>query len=78
VIVACTVLDERFSEDLRRLAHERMKFVLEHREAFVEAFVAEVGCLPSDAEMIEETTTEEGIVRTRVWFRRRSPGAPVP
>jgi hypothetical protein len=63
------------TELVMRLVDERTKLIVENREKLLEAFVAEVGCLPSDAVLVEKTIhkTDPGgipVIETRVWIER--------
>jgi hypothetical protein len=46
-----------------------MRQISDHRETFVRAFLAEVGCLPSEAEMVEQRDLD-GV--TTLTLRRRT------
>ena len=58
-------------DDLKDRVEEKMRWLMRHREAFAEAFVAEVGCLPSQAVMVVKESVEEGKLTTRLWFELR-------
>lgn len=64
-------MSAKWLDDVHEYAAERMRVITANREAFIEAFLAEVGCMPSEAELCEETTTYGTVITTRVWLRRR-------
>ncbi len=54
---------------LKDAIEKKLRLINEHRERFVEAFVAETGFLPSECVMVQK---DDGGI-TRIWFERRNP-----
>lgn len=52
-------------EQLRAIAKQQLELVLQNREAYLRAWVAEHGCLPSEC-YIEEKRHEDGSITIRV------------
>lgn len=44
--------------------------VMQNRERYLQAWIAETGCLPSEAELCQQTDADGTI---RIWVQRREP-----
>jgi hypothetical protein len=60
--------DTVIKDPYAKLIDEKLRYIHENRERLLEAWVAETGCLPSDAMLI---TQECGDGTTRMWIERK-------
>jgi len=56
------------NEIVAAITRKRISFILENREKFAEAFIAETGLSPSECEMVERTIDE---VNVGISFRKK-------
>jgi hypothetical protein len=55
-----------------KLVDQRLKFIAEHREKLMEAWVAETGFLPSESMLMQREKT--GVIE--IWVEKKYPGLP--
>lgn len=58
-------------EDFLEIARNKQDFINAHKERFLEAWYAETNIPPSEAMLVQQETTKDGVVTTRFWIERK-------
>jgi len=70
---ASAKMDKEWAAELHAAVEKRMKFINEHREELVEAFIAKTGCQPDECELVIENCWDSGGMQIEItWVRRIS------
>ena len=62
------IIEGKMSENIKK----QFDLIMENREKYIQAFVAETGVFPTECEMVEEYVNESNFTGITMFFRRRS------
>lgn len=64
--------DQTNSTEIQNIVKKQFDMIMENREKYIQAFVAETGLYPTECEMVEQQIKSNNLICTKIFFRKKT------